>query len=81
MAVVEELAPYSFSTHVKDMGVHNSKNGFLLSETLFGEGFLDIQGILDTEHRVRPKTRITLEMSTRNPVEAPCLTESTWHVP
>ncbi|MEO7650461.1 MAG: TIM barrel protein [Bryobacteraceae bacterium] len=78
MAVVETLAPYALSTHVKDMGVRSIKDGFLLSEVPFGEGFLDIKRILELVRRVRPKTRITLEMITRNPLVVPCLTEKYW---
>ncbi len=78
MAVVEGLAPYALSTHVKDMGVQISKTGFLLSEMPFGEGILDIKRIVETVRRARPKTRITLEMITRNPLEVPCLTEKYW---
>lgn len=78
MDVVETLAPYALSTHLKDMGVARYKDGFLLSEMLFGEGFLNLKQIVTAVQRARPKTRITLEMITRNPLEVPCLTEKYW---
>ncbi len=65
--VVETLAPYAISTHVKDMGVARYKDGFLLAEMPFGEGFLNLKQIVSTIRQARPKTRITLEMITRNP--------------
>ncbi len=43
MAVVEALAPFAFSTHLKDMAVQEYEEGFLLSEVPLGEGFLDLQ--------------------------------------
>ncbi len=78
MEVVEKLAPYAISTHVKDMGVAPYADGFLLSEMPFGEGFMDVKRVVDIIRRARPKTRITLEMITRNPLKVPCLTEKYW---
>ena len=78
MEVVEKLAPYAISTHVKDMGVEPYADGFLLSEMPFGEGFMDMKRVVETIRRARPKTRITLEMITRNPLKVPCLTEKYW---
>jgi hypothetical protein len=34
--------------------------------------------VVSTIRRARPKTRITLEMITRNPLEVPCLTDKYW---
>ncbi|MFN0169692.1 MAG: sugar phosphate isomerase/epimerase family protein [Bryobacteraceae bacterium] len=78
MEVVEALAPYAMSTHVKDMGVSADRDGFLLSEVPFGEGFLDLARMIQTIRGKRPKTRMTLEMITRNPLRIPCLTEKYW---
>jgi 3-oxoisoapionate decarboxylase len=76
--VVQKLAPFAVATHVKDMGVAEYKDGFLLSEMPLGAGFLDMQKIVETIHASRPATPITLEMITRNPLEVPCLTEKYW---
>jgi sugar phosphate isomerase/epimerase len=78
MEVVEILAPYTVCSHVKDMGVARYKDGFLLSEMPFGEGFLNLKQIVSTIRQARPKTKITLEMITRNPLEVPCLAEKYW---
>ncbi|MBI3472418.1 MAG: sugar phosphate isomerase/epimerase [Candidatus Solibacter usitatus] len=78
MDVVERLAPYAISTHLKDMGVESYKDGFLLSEMPMGEGFLDLKRVVQVIRAARPKTRITLEMITRNPLQIPCLTEKYW---
>ena len=42
MEVVQTLSPYVFSTHVKDMGVEDYADGFLLSEVPLGKGVLDL---------------------------------------
>ena len=46
MAVVESLAPFAFSSHLKDMAVQEYEEGFLLSEVALGEGFLDLERIV-----------------------------------
>jgi 3-oxoisoapionate decarboxylase len=78
MEVVETLAPWAVSVHLKDMGVAAWENGFLLSEMPFGEGMLDLRKIVSMVRAARPQARITLEMITRNPLEVPCLTEKYW---
>jgi sugar phosphate isomerase/epimerase len=78
MALVEALAPYALSTHVKDMAVAPYPDGFLLSEMPLGEGMLDMRRIVDTIRRARPETRLTLEMITRDPLKVPCLTDAYW---
>jgi sugar phosphate isomerase/epimerase len=78
MGVVEALAPYALSSHVKDMGVAPYPDGFLLSEMTLGQGVLDLRRIVDTIRSARPDTRLTLEMITRDPLKVPCLTDSFW---
>jgi sugar phosphate isomerase/epimerase len=78
MTVVETLAPYALSTHIKDMAVAPYPDGFLLSEMPLGEGMLDMRRIVDTIRRARPETRLTLEMITRDPLKVPCLTDAYW---
>ena len=76
--VVERLAPFAVCTHIKDMAVGEYPDGFLLSEVLLGEGFLDMKRIIDTIMKARPHTRLTLEMITRDPLKVPCLTDNYW---
>jgi sugar phosphate isomerase/epimerase len=75
---IEALAPHALSTHFKDMAVEPYADGFLLSEVPLGEGILDLKRAVMTIHNARPKTRFTLEMITRNPLEVPCLTDKYW---
>ncbi|MBC7925915.1 MAG: TIM barrel protein [Bryobacteraceae bacterium] len=76
--VVERLAPWALSTHIKDMGVAPAKDGFLLSEVVLGTGMLDMKRIIDTIQKARPKTKLTLEMITRDPLRVPAMTEKYW---
>ena len=78
LEVVEKLAPYAIATHVKDMGVEEDAEGFLLSEVPLGEGYLDLPRMMAAVRSARPKTRFMLEMITRNPLKVPCLTEKYW---
>jgi sugar phosphate isomerase/epimerase len=78
LEVVEKLAPYTFNTHFKDMGVEECEDGFLLSEVPLGEGILDMKAIVDTIRRAKPDVHFSLEMITRDPLEVPCLTEKYW---
>lgn len=78
MTVVERLAPYAVSTHIKDMAVEPWRDGFLLSEVPLGEGMLDMKRIVAAIRAARPNTRMTLEMITRNPLQVPCLTDKYW---
>lgn len=78
MEVVDALAPYTYSVHLKDMGVEEYPDGFLLSEVPLGEGYLDIQGMIRRIREENPSVRFNLEMITRDPLEVPCLTPGYW---
>lgn len=78
MHVVEVLAPYSFSVHLKDMAVAEYDDGFLMSEVNLGEGYLDIKGMITTIKKHNPEIRFNLEMITRDALKIPCLTEKYW---
>lgn len=78
MQVIRELAPYAVGTHVKDMGVAEYADGFLLSEMPLGDGMLDMKAVIGAILKARPDTRITLEMITRDPLKVPVLTEKYW---
>ena len=82
---VEVLAPLAFTTHLKDMGVEEYADGFLLAEAPLGIGFLDLSKIVSSLRRVRPDITFNLEMMTRDPLKIPCLTTKYWatleHVP
>src|SRR6266516_4267742 len=78
MAVVEALAPFAFSTHLKDMAVQEYEEGFLLSEVPLGEGFLDLQKMVAVLQKANPAIQFNLEMITRDPLRIPCLTKKYW---
>ncbi|MGA8030544.1 MAG: hypothetical protein WB992_25655, partial [Bryobacteraceae bacterium] len=78
MDVVEKFAPYAVSTHLKNMGVEPYADGFLLSEVLLGDGFLDLPRMISMVRQSRPRTRFSLEMITRDPLKVPCLTDKYW---
>jgi sugar phosphate isomerase/epimerase len=77
-ATAKALAPWTFTVHLKDMGVEESKDGFLLSEVPLGRGLLDLKGIVSAVQKANPKARFNLEMITRDPLSIPCLTEKYW---
>lgn len=78
MEVVKTLAPFTFTTHVKDMGVIEYENGFLLSEVPLGEGFLDLKKMFDVCRENFGDVNFNLEMITRDPLKIPCLTNEYW---
>ena len=78
MEVVEALAPRAFTTHLKDMGVEESRKGFLLAEVPLGTGLLDLPRMVKLVRAARPEARLIIEMITRDPLSIPCLTEPYW---
>jgi len=76
--VVEAYAPWTFTTHFKDMGVAEYDDGFLLSEVPLGTGYLDLARVVATVRKARPEVRFNLEMITRDPLRIPCLTKKYW---
>lgn len=78
MTAIEQLAPYTVSTHLKDMGTQPYRDGLLLSEVLLGEGFLDLPRAISLVRNARPQTRFTLEMITRDPLRVPLFDEAYW---
>lgn len=77
-AVVETLAPFAMSVHLKDMAVQPDATGFLLSEVPLGTGHLDLQRIIATLRTANPAIAFNLEMATRDPLKVPCLTDTYW---
>jgi sugar phosphate isomerase/epimerase len=75
---VDALAPFAFSTHLKDMGVEECNDGFLLSEVPLGSGLLDLPRVLRTLRQANPAIRFNLEMITRDPLRIPCLSRGYW---
>lgn len=78
LEVVQALAPFAFSTHIKDMAVAEYEDGFLLSEVPLGEGFLDLRKMIAILEKANPAIQFNLEMITRDPLKIPCLTNNYW---
>jgi 3-oxoisoapionate decarboxylase len=78
MSVVRKLAPFTKSTHLKDMAVKPCDDGFLLSEVVCGEGFLDVKGMVELCRRANPKAHLLLEMITDHVLNVPVRTDAYW---
>lgn len=78
MEVIKALAPYVFSTHVKDVGLHEYEQGFLMSEVPLGTGIIDLPAALALCKKANPNIHFNLEMITRDPLEIPCFKEDYW---
>ncbi len=72
------LSPSVFTTHVKDMGVKEYADGFLLSEVPLGRGFLDLKSVFNLCEKSNPQVQFCLEMITRDPLKVPCFTQDYW---
>ena len=73
--VIEALAPFALSVHLKDMAVQTSDDGFLLSEVPLGTGMIELPRMIATLRKVNPRIVINLEMATRDPLRILCLKE------
>ena len=66
------------NTHIKDMGVEEYEDGFLLSEVPMGQGILDLKRMVAAVLKARPSAKFSLDMLTRDPLKITCLTEKYW---
>lgn len=78
MEVAQTLAPYLFSTHIKDMAVEEHPEGFLLSEVPLGKGVVDLPKIVSLCKKHNPAITFNLEMITRDPLFVPVLQNEYW---
>ena len=75
---MNNLLPYIFSAHIKDMAVEPYEDGFLLSEVALGDGLLDLKGMVAALRGKDPSIMFDLEMITREPLKIPVFTEKYW---
>lgn len=75
---VEALAPFTRTVHLKDIGVEESDQGFLMAEVPLGRGVFDLPRMVATIRRANPNVIFQLEMITRDPLVIPCLTDKYW---
>lgn len=78
MDVVEQLAPFAVTTHLKDATLEEYEDGFLLGDIPLGEGMMDLPRVVQTLKKHHPRLPILLECITRNPLQIPCLTDKYW---
>ncbi len=78
ITVVEKLAPYVVTTHLKDMALRPYQDGFELSEVPLGDGITPLKKIIETIYRARRDVHFCLEMITRDPLKIPYKTEKYW---
>lgn len=76
--VIRKLAPYVKSCHMKNMAVQPYTDGFLMSEVLFEDGFLDIPAMWKVLKAANPKLQPMHELITRDPLKVPVLTDKYW---
>jgi sugar phosphate isomerase/epimerase len=78
LSVVDTLAPYAVTTHLKDMAVRTTETGFDLAEVPLGQGLLPLDRMIATLRRAKPDVRFVLEMITRDPLPVPIRQERYW---
>lgn len=77
---IDTLAPYTIFVSFKDIGVDFYDQGILLSEVPFGDGHLDLGGIVARFQKQNPRMLFQLEMLTRDPLKVPIFTEAYWNI-
>ena len=78
LGVTTALAPWTRTVHFKDMGVERYEDGFLLAEVPLGQGYLDLNRIVEVCRAAYPDVWFNLEMITRDPLLIPVLTDAYW---
>ncbi len=74
----ELLSPYAIFCHIKDMGVENYPDGFLLSEVSLGQGIINLKQRVEALRSKDPNMLFCLEMITREPLKIPVFTDQYW---
>lgn len=75
---IDVLAPFAVTTHLKDMAIRATPDGFALSEVPLGQGLLPLERYVATIRRARPDAQLCLEMITRDPLQVPYRTDRFW---
>jgi sugar phosphate isomerase/epimerase len=74
----DALTPYAIFSHLKDMGVEEYSDGFLLSEVPLGQGVINVKERVAQLRHKDPKMLFCLEMITRDPLKIPVFTDHYW---
>lgn len=75
---IRTLAPFAVTTHLKDMAVRATPEGFELSEVPLGEGLVPLAQAIGAIKAARPDAHLVLEMITRDPLSVPYRTDKYW---
>ena len=75
---IEALAPFAVTTHLKDMALKPSADGFELSEVPLGQGMLPLDRYVRVIRSARPDAALCLEMITRDPLRVPFHSDRYW---
>ncbi len=78
LTVVQQLAPYTLTVHLKDIAVHLTEDGFEMAEVPLGQGMLELPEMIRVIQTGAPMAEFHLEMITRDPLSIRCLSESYW---
>jgi 3-oxoisoapionate decarboxylase len=78
MQTLDNLLPYVTGGHIKDMAVAPYSDGFLLSEVVLGDGFLDLKTMVRKLREKDPNMALDLETITRDPLKIPVFTDKYW---
>jgi 3-oxoisoapionate decarboxylase len=78
MQTLDNLLPYVTGGHIKDMSVAPYPDGFLLSEVVLGDGFLDLKTMVRKLREKDPNMALDLETITRDPLKIPVFTDKYW---
>lgn len=78
LEVVQALAPYTLTVHLKDLAVSLADKGFQMAEVPLGQGVLPLEAMVKILRAEAPRADFYLEMMTREPLLVPCLVESYW---
>lgn len=78
LEVVQSLAPYALTVHLKDLAVSLADQGFQMAEVPLGKGVLPLESMVNILRKESPQAAFYLEMITREPLLIPCLEETYW---
>lgn len=72
------LAPYAYTSHIKDHQLQEYDDGFLLLDAPMGTGVLEIARVMSTLRQHNPNIRFILETMTRDALKVPYLEDQYW---
>jgi 3-oxoisoapionate decarboxylase len=78
LEVAQKLGPYAVTSHLKDVSLIPSEEGFLLADVPLGQGILPISKIMEIMRKGRSDIHFCLEMITRDPQSVPFKDDKYW---